>query len=223
MNKFDRIQQLHSIFTIRRTPISLNDLMDRMECKEATVKRLIAKFRHEFGAPILYDREHNGYILDNRKDAKYELPGLWFTVPELHALLTIQEMLDTLQPGILKEGLAPFRHRIKEILSIKGAAGEIDLCQRIRIINVAGRMMVPEHFAESAAATLSRKRLQIHYRSRSKNLLTDRVISPQRLIYYRENWYLDGWCHLNRAIRTFSLDRIEKIEPRRLRKVLKVQ
>jgi len=27
-------------------------------------------------------------------------------------------------------------------------------------------------------------------------------------VHYRDNWYLDAWCHLRRALRSFSLDRI---------------
>lgn len=211
MNKFDRIQQLHTIFTNRRTPITLTELMDRMECKEATVKRLISKFRHELGAPIIYDRAHNGYLLQQRQAGRYELPGLWFSVSELHSLLTIHELLDRLQPGMLKAELAPFRQRIEKILSAN-TIGDSELLKRVRIFNVAGRPSLPDHFSQAASAVLKRKRLQIKYHGRSSNKLSSRMISPQRIIYYRENWYLDGWCHESEALRTFSLDRIRKIQ-----------
>ena len=28
------------------------------------------------------------------------------------------------------------------------------------------------------------------------------------MIYYRDNWYLDAWCHTRQALRTFSVDAI---------------
>ncbi|MCB0066838.1 MAG: WYL domain-containing protein, partial [Caldilineaceae bacterium] len=31
-------------------------------------------------------------------------------------------------------------------------------------------------------------------------------------VYYRDNWYLDGWCHLRDNIRSFAVDAIERIE-----------
>ena len=31
-------------------------------------------------------------------------------------------------------------------------------------------------------------------------------------MFYRENWYLDAWCHLRRALRNFSVDAIQKAE-----------
>ncbi|MCA9182047.1 MAG: WYL domain-containing protein, partial [Planctomycetales bacterium] len=37
-------------------------------------------------------------------------------------------------------------------------------------------------------------------------------VSPQRLVYYRDNWYVDAYCHLRRALRIFSLARIEHSE-----------
>ncbi len=36
------------------------------------------------------------------------------------------------------------------------------------------------------------------------------LVSPQRLVYYRANWYLDAWCHLRRALRSFAVDAIRK-------------
>ena len=29
-------------------------------------------------------------------------------------------------------------------------------------------------------------------------------------MHYRDNWYLDGWCHLSKGLRTFSIDRISE-------------
>ena len=41
---------------------------------------------------------------------------------------------------------------------------------------------------------------------------TEREISPQRLVHYRDNWYLDAWCHLRDGLRAFSVDAIEHAE-----------
>ena len=69
--------------------------------------------------------------------------------------------------------------------------------------------MEPTHFQSIAAALLSRRRLEIvHYKRQSDERLA-REISPQRLVHYRDNWYLDSWCHLRRGLRTFSVDAIE--------------
>jgi predicted DNA-binding transcriptional regulator YafY len=64
-----------------------------------------------------------------------------------------------------------------------------------------------DYFQEIGSALIQRKRLIIKYQSRSKDENTQREISPQRLIYYRDNWYLDGWCHLKNALRSFLIRR----------------
>ena len=50
------------------------------------------------------------------------------------------------------------------------------------------------------------------YLGRGKNELTTREISPQRLVYYKNNWYLDAWCHAKEDIRSFSIDAIQRVE-----------
>ena len=59
-----------------------------------------------------------------------------------------------------------------------------------------------------AGATLQRRKLRLKYHSRSRDEQTERVVSPQRLAHYRDNWYLDCWDELRNALRSFSIDRI---------------
>ena len=53
---------------------------------------------------------------------------------------------------------------------------------------------------------LSRRRLELVHYSRERDEETEREVSPQRLVHYRDNWYLDTWCHLRRALRSFAVD-----------------
>ena len=48
----------------------------------------------------------------------------------------------------------------------------------------------------------------MEYYAKSTDSHTSREVSPQRLVHYRENWYLDAYCHLRKGLRTFALDRI---------------
>lgn len=70
--------------------------------------------------------------------------------------------------------------------------------------------MTGNSFAMVSDAILKQKIINVGYRSYS-NQQSERELSPQTLIYYKENWYLDAWCHLRHDLRTFSLARIEKI------------
>ena len=38
------------------------------------------------------------------------------------------------------------------------------------------------------------------------------LLAPQRLVHYRDNWYVDAYCHLREALRSFSVDAMEQAE-----------
>ncbi len=210
MNQFDRIYQLHDIFRAHRYPITMRELERRMECSQPTVKRMIAKLRHELAAPIRYEKRQNGYILDREGGDQYELPGLWFSLAELQALLTVHELLSRMQPGLLRREFSLFRQRIEAILQTNNVAtGEV--FRRFRFHSVGTRTCLPENFHIAASATLQRRKLNLHYHNRANDCVSSRIVSPQRLIYYRENWYLDTWCHQADAFRTLALDRIRDL------------
>jgi proteasome accessory factor C len=209
MDKFDRIYDLHRIFSGRRTVIALEDLKDKLGgCSRSTVMRLIALLRDRLGAPVAFDRDLDGYRYESAPDGRaFELPGLWFNAQELQALLVFHRFLEGLEPGLLAEHLAPLSKRFAELLEHK-RLGLSEAAHRIRILGMAART-VGESFRVLASATLQRRRLRLKYHSRSKDEITDRVVSPQRLTRYRDNWYLDARDHLRRALRSFSVDRIE--------------
>jgi proteasome accessory factor C len=205
MDKFDRIYQLHHILSGRRTPVLLEEITSRLECSRATAYRLIEMLRDYLGAPI--ERDSTGYRYIPTPDrAMYELPGLWFTARELYALVTLQKLLTGLDPGLLEQHLSPLTRRLDQLVQHKRLQlGEVD--SRVRIVGLAARSL-GESFRTVASATLQRHRLHVRYHSRSKDELTERALSPQRLVHYRENWYLDAWDELREALRTFSIDRI---------------
>lgn len=208
MDRFDRIYALHKELRNARYPVSGQILQQRLECSSATLNRIIEDMRNFIGAPIAYDRKANGYHYTQSGAHPYELPGLWFNASELYALLAVQQLLNQTQPGLLDTHLAPLRKRIETILETEHL-GSGELPSRVRILYSTARRITGESFQTIAGALMQRKRLHICYLGREKNQLTEREISPQRLTHYRDNWYVDAWCHQRQALRSFSIDRIQ--------------
>lgn len=207
MDKFDRIYQLHTIFSNSRYPVSKKELQTILECSHATIERTINTMRLYLDAPILYDRNANGYYYDTTSKQHYQLPGLWFNASELYALLTTYQLLSDTEPGLLEQHIAPLKEKITRLLHNK-KAGDQNIANRIRILKMAARQHDSLHFSTIASATIDRKQLAIRYHGRARNQETSRIISPQRLVHYRDNWYLDAWCHTNNGFRNFSIDRL---------------
>jgi predicted DNA-binding transcriptional regulator YafY len=209
MDKFDRIYDLHRILAGRRTGIPLADLMARLECSRSTALRLIALMRDYLSAPIEHDAEQGGYRYRPSAEGRaYELPGLWFSAQELQALIVFDRLLENLEPGLLSEHLGPFSQRINELLQSK-RLGLSEAATRIHLVGMAARP-TSESFRTLASATLQRHRLRFRYHSRSKDEVSERSVSPQRLTRYRDNWYLDAWDHGRKALRIFAVDRITR-------------
>ncbi len=211
MDKFDRIFQLHQSLNSHRYPLSLSTLQHKMVCSESTARRTLGVLRDRLGAPIEYDRKRNGYYYDLAQSQTWELPGLWFNAQELYALLVSHSLLDQLQPDVLSDHIQPLKQRIESILQQRHA-GSPDLSKRIRIFQQGARPANLDHFRQIASATLQRKQIRLFYHGRERDQTTERTVSPQRLVYYRSNWYLDAWCHLREEFRTFSLDRLRPVE-----------
>ena len=207
MDKFDRIYQLHHALVGRKVPISAADLMLRLECSRATLYRIIGALTDHLGAPITFDRERDGYLYASKdSERSYQLPGLWFSARELQALAVLHRLLRDLGPGLLEEHLSHFAKRLDELLAHKRLRlNEAD--SRIRILTLAARPL-GAHFHTAASATLQRRKLRMQYHSRCKDEQTERVVSPQRVVHYRDNWYLDAWDELRQALRSYSIDRI---------------
>lgn len=91
-------------------------------------------------------------------------------------------------------------------------AATAELARRICLHAQSARRHNPRQLGKVAEAIGHRLRLRIRYHSRGKDELTRREVSPQRLTYYRDNWYLETWCHRADDLRRFSLDRIDGAE-----------
>jgi predicted DNA-binding transcriptional regulator YafY len=210
LDKFDRIYELHRIFRSRTTPVSRHELMQRLDqCSEPTVYRLLRFMKDVLGAPIEWDDDLGGYRY--RRDAQgepYELPGLWFNAQELQALVVFERLFESLEPGLLAEHLAPLSRRIKGLLEHK-RLGLGEAARRIRVLGMASRP-TGQWFRVLAAATLQRRKLRLVYHGRERDRATERVVSPQRLVHYRDNGLMDAYYHLRDGLRTF-FDRVREV------------
>lgn len=204
MDRFARIMALHRVLAERRLPVTVRELQDELECSAATVKRAIRELRYTVGAPIVAEPDGTGYRYDRESSDQWQLPGLWFTSQQLHALATIDHLLTQLAPSILGPLLDPVRERIHLLLG-KTDSGKGELTERIRVLPMAARAVGEHVLAPVAAALQSDRRLNFRYMSEP------REVSPQRLVHYRDNWYLDAWCHQRNALRTFALSRMESV------------
>ncbi len=212
MDRTERFYKIDQLLRQKRvTP--LRELMEELGVSRATVKRDIQYLRDRLYAPIVWNRHRQGYQYENsRQDfPRFSLPGLWFNSSEVYALLAMEHMLMEIEPDLLRSRIKPLHERIRKLLGSGGHSAD-EITRRIRVPRIAVRSVNPRHFQAISGALLVRKRLFIQHYNRVNGEKTEREVSPQRLVYYRDNWYMDGWCHLRKDVRSFSVDALSRVE-----------
>ncbi|HLT43233.1 MAG TPA: WYL domain-containing protein, partial [Luteimonas sp.] len=211
MDRYERIIALHRTLRAARYPVTVKRLQDELGCSRATVYRDLAFLRDALMAPVVGDGEA-GFRYDPDEADRFELPGLWLTSDELHALLAAQQLLARSSGGMLSSALAPLQARIDKLLAEHSHSGDGAAkrwpVERVRVIPHRGRRMDEAVFRCVCSAVLERKQLTFEYRARSTGEKTRRTVSPQRITHYRDNWYLDAWDQEKQGLRSFSVDRI---------------
>ncbi|WP_395374904.1 helix-turn-helix transcriptional regulator [Marinicella sp. W31] len=201
MNKAERIYLLDQILKNSRYPVSKNQLMERLECSQATLYRIVAELRDAYAAPL--ESTEQGFYYS--REEHFELPGLRLTSEEIQGLLMVSQLLEDIESDALKMPLQRLLDKVQLILGEHG----ITTRKSIRIVRALSREPDKRIFTTVLSALQSEKNLSIDYRARSTGDTTQRTISPQQLTSYKNAWYLDAWCHLRTGIRSFALEQVD--------------
>lgn len=132
-----------------------------------------------------------------------------FTLEELHAILTAEEILTSQKMFPFKNDLKNAITKIKTIcmeeheelnniyknhkFDLNKLGNELNLNEKVQYINTS----------------MDRGRsLKIKYFSQSKNEIRENTIDPYNLIYRDGEWFIICYCHEKNRIETFKLSRI---------------
>jgi len=211
----DRTERFYKIELLLRSRgcVSFDALRDELDISPATLKRDLQYLRDRLSAPIVYDRFENGYRFEHGDDhalpgARHELPGVWFSEKEIHALLTMHQLMAGLDDdGVLSRHLQPMVDKLQGMLGADESEAR-ELMRRVKMIATARRRTPSRHFELLGSALVQRKRIWLRYFKRTDRSTSEREVSPQRLVNYRNTWYLDAWCHASDGLRRFALDAV---------------
>ena len=205
MPSADLIQQLHRLFNTPNSSYTTLALAAETGVAPAELQSALVSLKDEHKAPLQYSNEGRTYRYNPEKQP-FELPGLSFTSSELRGLATVLSMLKDLNPGHNSSELNQLQKQMGKLMQ-EGGLNPDDLKHRIRILTTGRRSVNPQIYQQVTDALFTRKQLNIHYVAADQSL-SERAISPQTLVYYRDSWYIDAWCHKRQQLRTFMLGRI---------------
>ncbi|WP_295952371.1 WYL domain-containing protein [Rhodoferax sp.] len=200
--KIDQLLRQHKV-------ISFAALQAELNVSRATLKRDLDDLRTRLKLPIEWSRAAGGYRLASTGEpptSTHELPGLWFSSTEIHALMTMKQLLSHLDTGGLIINPVPVADRLNALLTSEDIELQ-ELRQRVRIVGLVQETPTPRYFERIGLALVRRKRLVLVYADANDTPL-EWEISPQRLVHFRGSWHLEAWCHPQAELRSFAVDAI---------------
>jgi len=208
-----RIVRLHDLLRGRTTPIHPTVLQEALGCSRTTLQRMLTRLRDELQAPVMHVAEQ-GYCYDI-SSGPYELPGMWLDADELATLMMVDALLARLESGVLQSQSRLLRAQIEVLLGqavVDETVGADRLRARLQIVTPRFPAQRPEIFATVCEATLHGHRLSFSDYARKRGEPPTRQVSPQRLLYFQENWFLQAWCHDVETLHVFALARLHHLK-----------
>src|SRR5262245_12141703 len=184
MNSAERLYRINELIKDRGV-VAVRDLQRELEVSLATLKRDLTFMRERLHAPIVFDRDAGGYRFDQPGvGPRFQLPGLWFSADEILALMSMHQMLDSLDPaGVVGKQVKPLLSRLERALDSEAAPAQ-EVIRRVKIVPSQRRRVVVQWFELVGRALMSRRRIRIDYFTRYRNQRSTREVSPQRLVHY---------------------------------------
>ncbi len=150
------------------------------------------------------ERDKDGYLLDR---GAYYLPDLSLATEELAVLYAAGA-------AALAEAVFPFREDLAHALKKMAFAGG----DEPGVGRDWSRVVVPRapgaghgFVDELSRAVASRKFVEFDYTAQASGERTRRKVDPYGLVYRFGAWVMVGYCHLREDLRSFRVDRIEKL------------
>ena len=217
MQKDQRLLDLAALLLKAAEPVSWREIQEQFpEDYAGTGDAAIRKFERdkadllELGIPVRYAAGDEdlpaGYLID--KDEFY-LPDLRLA-PEDLALLYVAGS------AALAQGTFPYARDLAHALnklsfaaSAPGASETAALAaRRLSAEDVEPPPAVVRWLEELSRAVAQRKRVHLRYKRAERPEERERDVDPYGLFQKGGAWYLAGYCHLRKDLRTFHLSRI---------------
>ncbi|MEQ3694738.1 MAG: WYL domain-containing protein [Thalassolituus sp.] len=202
----DQVQRLHSLFKKHPEGLNLMTLAAELAASPSVVKEALQQLTEQYQAPLSYNSDTRLYAYFTEALEAFELPGVSLSATELRGMVAVVNLLNDLNPGHSSDELNQLQRQIETLVVTHGLTID-DLGQRIRLLSPTKRQINNYIYQQVSDALFTRKQLNLHYVA-SDQSISERAVSPQTLVHYRDQWYLDAWCHKRQQLRTFMLSRI---------------
>jgi predicted DNA-binding transcriptional regulator YafY len=191
-----------------RTTWKVAELATELRVSERTVHRYLSMLE-DMGIPLYSERgPYGGFSLMRG----YRLPPLIFTAEEATVLYMGANLVAEVWGQTYKDAVTAVTAKLDNVLPDDLRQDVSRAQQSLVISGLSAKDFRPwEPMIHALRENIAqRRRVLLRYRGFSL-AETQREVDPYALSFHSGLWYLVGYCHLRRALRTFRLDRIQDI------------
>ncbi|MDJ0333585.1 YafY family protein [Planococcus sp. S3-L1] len=186
--------------------ITAKQISEKLELNIRTVYRYIDTISTS-GVPIISEPGHNGgyTLMNNFIDAP-----LFFDYEEQTSLFHAAVFAE--EAGYY--GGAALNRAISKLSKYSNQEQEIKVNHHVtnlEVISRVGSTSVKPFLKELEQALADEYTVKIRYEKSGEKQLHDRLVDPYRILYWNNQWYAIGYCHLRNDLRSFRVDRIESL------------
>jgi len=185
------------------------DLADSLGVSVRTLHRYI-ELLDEMGIPVYTERGPSGGFSLVRG---YKMPPLVFTPEEATAVLLGTGLVEEMWGNLYREAALSALAKLENLLPEQ----QREEVQWARRTLVTAGLHHPSLDAQAATfealrrAMRTSRRVEMIYTSASTARPTSRKLDPYAIAFRSGWWYVVGYCHTRREIRTFRIDRIQEL------------
>jgi predicted DNA-binding transcriptional regulator YafY len=177
--------------------VTVSSLSVELEVSERSIHRYMSTLLVA-GFPIIYDRSKNSYIFEEG----YSLKKPDLSLEETLAFALAGKFLVNFGPGMEKS-----LRNIKNKLSSHGSGD-------MKHIILSGEFLTSpwdKYLGLIHQAIVNYQKIKLLYKSLHADKPVESIVDPYYLFFREGIWYLRGYYHIDKAARTFALDRISSL------------
>lgn len=206
--------RLLAVLTLLQSRYQMNgaEIASHLEVDPRTVRRYITTLQ-DMGIPIESERgPHGAYRLGRGS----KMPPLMFTNEEAVVLtlglLFAREYHFPVEPLSTTNALAKIERVLPENLLQQVRSLQEAITFNIFSYKSQHRLSIDYRFVVVLSLAIqAQQQVHINYCAQNKTL-SQRDFDPYGIVYNEGYWYVAGYCHLRKGLRTFRLDRILSVE-----------
>jgi predicted DNA-binding transcriptional regulator YafY len=183
-------------------------LAESLEVSEKSIQRDLEFMRDRLGLPLAYSGRHFGYHYTEEVGA---FPTIQITEGELFALLVAEKALQQYRGTNFEKPLLSAFRKMAASLPDTISLNLSDWEQTISFRTSAEPIIHLEVFDRLAKATAQRQQIEIAYHKPGQQKTERRIIDPYHLANINGEWFLFGFDHLRKDVRTFVPSRMKDV------------